>query len=89
MGYEGKLSRTLRVRTKAGRVCLAAREDLIVRRPVYAHGEDGTTDQRALDTATLLCDQLQGPLDEDSLRREVGIERVTGRSMSSSGGMGF
>ncbi len=74
--YRGLLSRTVRLETKAGPVRLAAPEDLIVRRLIYAKGEYGVRSRRALDEAILLYQRFEGTLDRVHLAKEVRHERV-------------
>lgn len=74
--YFGLLARTTVLVTEVGPVRLAAPEDLIVRRLIYAKGEYGAKSRKALDEAVLLYERFGETLDRDYLEREVRYERV-------------
>jgi hypothetical protein len=74
--YVGNLARVARFDTPAGPVRLAAPEDLIVRRLVYAKGQHGAKSRKALDEAVLLWNRFQDSIDRNYLDLEVRFERV-------------
>lgn len=74
--YFGLRSRTVRFVMKVGAVRLAASEDLIVCRLVYAKGEFGERNRRALAEAIHLSLRFEGSLDREYLEKEVRYETV-------------
>jgi len=74
--YFGNVQRLSRFDTPAGPVRLAAPEDLIVRRLVYAKGEHGVKSRKALDEAVLIWSRFEDSIDRDYLDQEVRYERV-------------
>jgi len=74
--YFGNAKGLSRFETPAGPVRLAAPEDLIVRRLVYAKGEHGVKSRKALDEAVLLWNRFEDSVDRAYLAQEVRFERV-------------